>query len=249
MSNIPVQRKVQSKKNSATPSEIYPFIGKVNQGRKFMATQYRIGKFAELSGVSAKTLRFYDEIGLLRPVGVDPRTHYRFYVPQQLKELAFVVALKNIGMPLADIRSLSKKSGSSTAGSKEERRAILNDLKKTIEHSVQMAAQSLSWINAALDELDDSRRPIPVVVKRRPPVQVASIRSTVQSYAEIERFERELLNALPPESIGDLRGVLWHRCADSGSLEGEPFVALKQPAPRRSVYDVKHLPSATLACA
>jgi len=209
-----------------------------------MATQYRIGKFAELSGVSAKTLRFYDEIGLLRPVGVDPRTHYRFYVPLQLKELASIVALKNIGVPLADIRSLSKKAGSS-----EERRAILNDLKKTVEHSVQMAAQSLNWINAALDELDDSRRPIPVVVKRRPPVLIASIRSAVQSYAEIERFEKELLEALPQQSIGDLRGVLWHRCADSGSLEGEPFVTLKQPAPRRSVYDVKQLPSATLACA
>jgi effector-binding domain-containing protein len=43
--------------------------------------------------------------------------------------------------------------------------------------------------------------------------------------------------------------VLWHRCADSGSLEGEPFIALKQPVPTRSVYDVKQLPSATLACA
>jgi hypothetical protein len=33
-----------------------------------MSAQYRIGEFADLGGVSAKTLRFYDEIGLLRPV-------------------------------------------------------------------------------------------------------------------------------------------------------------------------------------
>jgi DNA-binding transcriptional MerR regulator len=206
--------------------------------------QYRIGKFAELSGVPAKTLRFYDEIGLLRPTGVDPRTRYRLYHPQQLKELASIVALKNVGVPLADIRSLTRR-----AGPIEERRAILNDLKKTVEHSLQVAAQSLSWIDAALGELDDSRHPIPVVVKRRPPVLIASIRSKVQTYGEIERFEQDLLAALPQHSVGDLRGVLWHRCADSGSLEGEPFVALKQPLPARGAYDVKHLPSATLACA
>jgi effector-binding domain-containing protein len=41
----------------------------------------------------------------------------------------------------------------------------------------------------------------------------------------------------------------WHSCADSGSLEEEPFVALKQKLPRRSFYDAKQLPAATVACA
>jgi effector-binding domain-containing protein len=50
-------------------------------------------------------------------------------------------------------------------------------------------------------------------------------------------------------AIGELRGVLWHRCADSGSLEGEPFVSLKHKVPFRSFYDVKQLPAATVACA
>jgi effector-binding domain-containing protein len=70
----------------------------------------------------------------------------------------------------------------------------------------------------------------------------------VQTYAEIEQFERELFAALPARSIGDLR-VLWHRCADSDYLEGEAFVSLKARVPSRSIYDLKQLPSATLACA
>ena len=45
-------------------------------------TRYRIGAFAQVSGVSAKTLRFYDQVGLLRPTRVDPRTGYRFYRPR-----------------------------------------------------------------------------------------------------------------------------------------------------------------------
>ena len=208
-----------------------------------MPAHYRIGEFAELSGVSAKTLRFYDEVGLLRPASIDPRTRYRHYLPQQLEELASILALKDIGVSLAEVRQLSSKTHSN-----KERQEILNELKKRVEYSIQTASRSLQWIQSVLDDLDGCTRPIPVVVKRRPAIPIASIRSKVESYAQIARFEKELLNALPPHAVGSVRGVLWHRCADSGSLEGEPFVALKQRVPARSFYDLNHLPPATLAC-
>ena len=208
-----------------------------------MNTHYHIGEFAEMGGVSAKTLRFYDEIGLLRPASVDPRTRYRLYSPHQLEDLASILALKNLGISLAQVRELIARKGSTT-----DQRTILTELKRTIEQSIQSATQSLHWINAALDELG-KQSPIPVVVKRRPAVLIASFRVTVRNYAEVSRFEEELNRALPPQCLGTLRGVLWHRCADSGTLEAEPFVALKQQAPARASYDVKRLPEAILACA
>jgi DNA-binding transcriptional MerR regulator len=212
-----------------------------------MAEQYRIGEFAVLGGVSTKTLRFYDEIGLLRPASIDPRTRYRFYLSQQLEELASILALKEIGVPLAEVRRLTRKAASADAS--KEKREILNDLKKTLEHSIHTASESLRWVNAALNEPVDLRRSIPVVVKREQPVLIASIRSRLGNYAEIARLEKELSEALPPHAVGELRGVLWHRCADSGALEGEAFVGLKERVARRSVYDLKQLPAATLACA
>jgi len=192
-----------------------------------MNPHYHIGEFAELCGVSAKTLRFYDEFGVLRPASVDPRTGYRRYLPQQLEQMASILALKNLGVPLAQV----------------------GNLKRTVEHSIQSAMQSLNWINAALDDLDTDQSPISVIVKRRPAVRVASIRVKLRDYAEVTRFENELSAALPPECVGTLRGVLWHRCGDSGSLEAEPFVELKKRAPSRSLYETKQLPQATLACA
>lgn len=208
-----------------------------------MNRHYQISEFAELGGVSAKTLRFYDKIGLLRPASVDPRTRYRLYSPDQLKDLASILALKNLGVSLGQVRDLTNK-GSTTA----DRRAILSELKRTLEQSIQSATQSLRWIGAALDEPGE-HLPIPVVVKRRPAIPIASFRVTVRNYAEVPRFEEELSSALPPECLGNLRGVLWHRCADSGTLEAEPFIALKQRAPARAGYDVKRLPEAILACA
>jgi DNA-binding transcriptional MerR regulator len=205
--------------------------------------RYHVGEFANLSGVSPKTLRFYDEIGLLRPVSVDPRTRYRLYSPEQLGDLASILALKNLGLSLAQIRELNEKRGS-----RIDRRTILNNLRRTVEQSIKTATQSLNWINAALDELGE-RPPIAVVVKRRPAIPIASFRVTVNNYAEVPRFEDELIRALPPQCVPGLRGVLWHRCADSGTLEAEPFVALKQRPPARVPFDFKHLPAATLACA
>lgn len=210
----------------------------------FMSLQYQIGEFAELGGVSAKTLRFYDEIGLLRPASVDARTGYRHYLPQQLEELASILALKNLGVSLAQVRQLIAKRGSAS-----ERKALLNELKRTVEHSIEAAALSLKWINAALDEVGERQPPIPVIVKRRPPIAIASLRVKLNDYAEVAGFERELSNALPSDCVGAMRGVLWHRCADSGSLEAEPFVVLTKPLPAKLPYERKQLPEATLACA
>jgi DNA-binding transcriptional MerR regulator len=208
-----------------------------------VTVRYQIGEFAALSGVSATTLRFYDDIGLLPPASTDPRTGYRFYLPQQLCELASIVALKELGLPLAQLRNLTRK-----APGKQRRQAFI-DLKATVEQSIKAATQSLNSIDAAIKELDELEHPIPVVVKRRPAVLIASIRSKVDRYAEIERVEQELLGALPAQSLGDLRGVLWHRCADSDYLEGEAFVAVKDRVTSPSIYDLRQLPSATLACA
>jgi DNA-binding transcriptional MerR regulator len=209
-----------------------------------MTRHYRIGAFAELAGVSTKTLRFYDEIGLLRPSGVDPRTRYRFYVAEQLEELAAIIELKALGASLAEIRTLSKRNGVD-----RDWRKLLYDLKSVAERSIEQATRSLHWINGLLGEPEGAHRPIPVVIKRRRAVAIASVRSRLDSYGEIERLEQALLRSLPVAAVGDLRGVLWHGCADSGCLEGEPFVALRHRVPSRGCFDLGELPAATLACA
>jgi effector-binding domain-containing protein len=107
----------------------------------------------------------------------------------------------------------------------------------------------VKWIDAELDQMNDNVRSVPVLMKRKAELAIASVRSKVSSYEETGRFEELLLKCLPQEAIAETRGVLWHRCADSGSLEGEPFVALKRRISNWSRCNQKKLPSATLACA
>jgi DNA-binding transcriptional MerR regulator len=66
----------------------------------------KIGDFSKLSRVTVKTLRYYDEVGLLRPVEVDPFTGYRYYALDQLPRLHRILALKDLGFALEQISQI-----------------------------------------------------------------------------------------------------------------------------------------------
>lgn len=70
---------------------------------------WRIKALAELTGVSVKTLHYYDKINLLSPTGRSP-SHYRLYAEKDLFRLQQIVALKTFGLSLADIQVILAKS-------------------------------------------------------------------------------------------------------------------------------------------
>ncbi len=67
---------------------------------------FRIGDFSRLSHTPVSTLRYYDEVGLLKPVEVDHFTGYRYYTFDQLARLHRILALKDLGFSLDEIGHL-----------------------------------------------------------------------------------------------------------------------------------------------
>ena len=65
----------------------------------------RIGALAHVSGFTAKTLRFYDEVGLLRPAARTP-SGYRLYRDDAVERLRFVRKAQGVGLSLEDIRTI-----------------------------------------------------------------------------------------------------------------------------------------------
>src|ERR1700729_59669 len=65
-----------------------------------------IGEFARRSRLSAKALRLYDELRLLPPARVDEDSGYRFYEPCQLKQARLIAALRQLRVPLAEIKAI-----------------------------------------------------------------------------------------------------------------------------------------------
>ncbi|MEU3185050.1 MerR family transcriptional regulator [Streptomyces sp. NPDC006923] len=82
-----------------------------------------IGAFARASRLSAKALRRYDELGLLRPARVDPYTGYRYYDETQLERARLVAWLRRIGMPLARVRDVCDLHETDPAAAGREIRA------------------------------------------------------------------------------------------------------------------------------
>src|SRR5665213_453404 len=68
-----------------------------------------IGEFSDRSGLSAKRLRTYAAEGLLAPAAVDPGSGYRYYSPGQLADARVIDALRQAGVPLADIRAFRRR--------------------------------------------------------------------------------------------------------------------------------------------
>ena len=65
---------------------------------------FRIGAFSQLTGVTIKTLRYYDSVGLLQPAEVDRFTGYRTYTLAQMDRLNRILALKDLGLSLDEIK-------------------------------------------------------------------------------------------------------------------------------------------------
>ena len=68
--------------------------------------KYKIGEFSRLGRVTVRTLRYYGEIGLLKPEIIDRQTGYRYYSARQLQKLLAIVQLTELEFSLAEIRDL-----------------------------------------------------------------------------------------------------------------------------------------------
>lgn len=65
-----------------------------------------IGRFARLAGVSVGALRHYDELELLTPASVNPETGYRSYARSQVDTARLIRHLRELELPLGEIRSV-----------------------------------------------------------------------------------------------------------------------------------------------
>ena len=67
---------------------------------------FRIGEFSKLSRTTIKTLRYYDEIGLLKPEATDPWSGYRLYTTDQLFQLHRIQSLRQAGLSVDETRMI-----------------------------------------------------------------------------------------------------------------------------------------------
>ncbi len=109
-----------------------------------MSRQYRVHEFAQLAGVTVRALHHYDRLGLLRPKRGG--SGYRLYGIRDLERLEQIVALKFLGIPLKQIKSILERDA---RGLPE----VLRSQRRALE-------EKRRWLDQAIDAIQDAERSI-----------------------------------------------------------------------------------------
>jgi len=92
-----------------------------------------IGDFSRITHLSIKTLRHYHQVGLLDPDQIDPDTGYRYYAPEQIPTAQVIRRLRDLAMPIADVKTVLDASDATARG--EVIAAHLDRLEAELAHT------------------------------------------------------------------------------------------------------------------
>ena len=211
----------------------------------------KIGDFARLSQVSVVTLRYYDEMDLLKPIKVDDFTGYRYYSVGQLSRLNRILALKDLGFSLEQIKLMLADDLPL-----EKLRSMLTMQWKEVEKRLNEEQERLVRIEARLRqiELEDKMPKYDVVVKTVSAMWVATCRVTIPTNDQVPEYLKpayaNVYDYLRKQGIKDngLCLTLWHSPANVYENEdAEAVVPIGQSRPGTDQVKVYELPPAQVA--
>ena len=99
-----------------------------------------ISQAAKIGGVSVRTLRYYDEIGLIHPAEVSP-AGYRYYDEEALRVLAQVRFYRELELPLKEILSLFRHPDYDASQTLRDHRALLLLRRQRIDEQLRALEQ------------------------------------------------------------------------------------------------------------
>jgi len=141
----------------------------------------RIGDFSRIARVSVQALRYYDDLGLLKPVEVDRFTGYRYYTFEQLPRLHRILALKDLGLTLEEIARLLQDEPSV-----EQLTGMLRLKETELKERVDEELYRLDRVRTRLRQMDKEQimPNYEVVLKKVDPLRIAGLRGKIPAYPE-----------------------------------------------------------------
>ncbi|MBP2651793.1 MAG: bmrR [Firmicutes bacterium] len=154
-----------------------------------MKNRFTIGETSKLLNVPIKTLRYYDEIGLLKPIEVDKFSKYRYYSTEQFEQLDMINYLKSLGISLKDIKTHieTRDLKHFLQLLKQEREVTLNKIAELMVVSHRFANR-VKEIEEALTVQSIGK----VIIKHNSVRTILSLSEKIGSVAELELSVRKL---------------------------------------------------------
>ncbi|WP_432662289.1 GyrI-like domain-containing protein [Wukongibacter baidiensis] len=159
-----------------------------------------IGEFSKICGVTTRTLRHYAEIGLIKPVHINLDNKYRFYDTSQLKDMLFIMRLKEYGFSLDTIAKMLEE---------DDDKLLLNEIKKQVDEMSDRISKYENLKSRMLYDLEklekginimDYINEIEVSLVEMKPEKILSIRQKM-SLKEYHRYFGELYKLVEDDGL------------------------------------------------
>ena len=214
----------------------------------------KIGEFSKLVQVSVPTLRYYDEIGLLKPVEVDRFTGYRYYSASQLPRLHRILVLKGLGFSLEQIGEVLAEGLTA-----EQMRGMLRLRHAQISQQLTEVQNQLVEVEVRLQQIEREEQvsTYDVLLKQVEPQLVASVRAILPNHSAVGSLFAEVYEAIgshvddalgPHPGEGGQTLVLWYDDEfKERDVDGAAAFILRGRVPDSGRMHVHELPAATMA--
>ncbi len=153
----------------------------------------KIGDFSKLAHVTIKTLRHYDEIGLLKPEWIDRYTGYRYYTLEQLPRLNRILALKDLGFSLQQIDSILNDNLPV-----EQLRGMVRMRQAELQRQIEANQMRLAQVETRLLMIEqEGRMPgYEVVLRPAEPLTIVSAHGLVSTRDQLSQRRKEMTDSI-----------------------------------------------------
>ncbi|HEX3031361.1 MAG TPA: MerR family transcriptional regulator [Bacillota bacterium] len=118
--------------------------------------EYTVQKLAQLAGISTRTLRYYDEIGLLKPARINT-SGYRIYGQQQVDTLQQIMFYRELGVGLEDIKVILNSGSFNATQALEEHREKLLERRKQLDLLIANVEKTLVMVEGGIRMTDKEK--------------------------------------------------------------------------------------------
>ncbi|GHO68143.1 MerR family transcriptional regulator [Ktedonobacter sp. SOSP1-52] len=207
---------------------------------------FKIREFAEIAQVSTSTLRYYDDIGLFKPMRVDAETGYRYYAIDQLLRLNRILALKALGFELTQITACLDEELSPDA-----LQGMLRLRQAKLQQHIQAEQEQLAHIEARLKyiEREGNNLSHEVVLKAVKSFPVISSRTQATGFLPNVHYANAFLDMLKQKEVSPDGPLLYLYNESSFSpvdFDVEIAVPIEHSSGSRLAHDagviIQHLP-------
>jgi len=158
---------------------------------------FKIGDFSKLTVISIRMLRYYDEIGLFKPISVDKFTNYRYYSAMQIPMLNTIVNLKELGFSSEEIRIVINQ--------KDQTKNInfLKEKQIEFEEKLQTDKQRLINLSHYIENYntEGNNMKYEVKVRKVESMKIVSLRKVIPNYTDEGKLWGEMMEKIHKHNI------------------------------------------------